>query len=87
MQLDEPGRRVAPHMRTPMVVDPIEMARWSGGKVLEGAMSLRCRVSVYVHSVWRITSIRYGERLAEIGAVPSIGTVGDSLDTLGGGVL
>jgi putative transposase len=26
------------------------------------------------------TSIRYGERLAEIGAVPSIGTVGDSYD-------
>jgi putative transposase len=33
---------------------------------------------------WRtgsqFTSIRYGERLAEIGAVPSIGTVGDSFD-------
>ena len=26
------------------------------------------------------TSIRYGERLAELGAVPSIGTVGDSYD-------
>jgi hypothetical protein len=26
------------------------------------------------------TSIRYGERLAEIGAAPSIGTVGDSFD-------
>ena len=26
------------------------------------------------------TSIRYGERLAEIGATPSIGTVGDSYD-------
>jgi transposase-like protein len=28
----------------------------------------------------QFTSIRYGERLAEIGATPSIGTVGDSLD-------
>jgi transposase InsO family protein len=28
----------------------------------------------------QLTSIRYGERLAEIGAVPSIGTVGDSFD-------
>ena len=28
----------------------------------------------------QFTSIRYGERLAEIGAVPSIGTVGDSFD-------
>jgi putative transposase len=37
------------------------------------AMSLRCRVTQF-------TSIRYGERLAEIGAVPSIGTIGDSFD-------
>jgi putative transposase len=37
-------------------------------------MSLRCRIAGW------ITSIRYGERLAEIGAVPSIGTVGDSYD-------
>lgn len=36
------------------------------------AMSLRCRFA--------ITSVRYGERLAEIGATPSIGTVGDSYD-------
>ena len=28
----------------------------------------------------QFTSIRYGERLAEIGAMPSIGTVGDSYD-------
>jgi putative transposase len=28
----------------------------------------------------QITSLRYGERLAEIGAVPSIGSVGDSYD-------
>ena len=28
----------------------------------------------------QFTSIRYGERLAEIGAVPSIGSVGDSYD-------
>jgi len=28
----------------------------------------------------QFTSLRYGERLAEIGAVPSIGTVGDSFD-------
>jgi len=30
-------------------------------------------------------SIRNSERLAEIGAAPSIGTVGDSFDTLGCG--
>ena len=28
----------------------------------------------------QFTSLRYGERLAEIGAVPSIGSVGDSFD-------
>lgn len=28
----------------------------------------------------QFTSIRYGERLAEIGALPSIGTIGDSFD-------
>ena len=28
----------------------------------------------------QFTSVRYGERLAELGAVPSIGTVGDSYD-------
>lgn len=67
------GWRVASHMRTTMVLDAIEMARWSRGAQLEG---LRC------HSDARsqFTSIRYGERLAAIGAVPSIGTVGDSYD-------
>ena len=28
----------------------------------------------------QFTSVRYGERLAELGAVPSIGSVGDSYD-------
>jgi putative transposase len=28
----------------------------------------------------QFTSIRYGERLAELGAVPSIGSIGDSYD-------
>jgi putative transposase len=67
------GWRVAPHMRTAMVLDAIEMARWSRGKVLAG---LRC----HSDAGSQFTSIRYGERLAEIGAVPSIGTVGDSFD-------
>ena len=49
------------------------MARWSRGTTLAG---LRC----HSDAGSRFTSIRYGERLAEIGAVPSIGTVGDSYD-------
>ena len=67
------GWRVASHMRTTMVLDAIEMARWSRGTRLDG---LRC----HSDAGSQFTSIRYGERLAEIGAVPSIGTVGDSFD-------
>jgi putative transposase len=67
------GWRVAGHMRTTMVLDAIEMARWSRGITLAG---LRC----HSDAGSQFTSIRYGERLAEIGAVPSIGTVGDSFD-------
>jgi len=67
------GWRVAGHMRTPMVLDAIEMARWNRGLHHRG---LRC----HSDAGSQFTSIRYGERLAEIGAVPSIGTVGDSYD-------
>lgn len=67
------GWRVASHMRTTLVLDAIEMARWSRGTQLTG---LRC----HSDAGSQFTSIRYGERLAEIGAVPSIGTVGDSYD-------
>ena len=67
------GWRVASNMRTEMVLDAIEMARWSRGTQLKG---LRCHSDAGSH----FTRRRYGERLAEIGAVPSIGTVGDSYD-------
>jgi putative transposase len=77
------GWRVASHMRTAMVIDAIEMARWSRGTRREGRRfeglrfeGLRC----HSDAGSQFTSIRYGERLAEIGAVPSIGTVGDSYD-------
>jgi putative transposase len=67
------GWRVASHMRTTMVLDALEMARWSRGNLLLG---LTC----HSDAGSQFTSIRYGERLAEIGAVPSIGTIGDSFD-------
>jgi transposase InsO family protein len=67
------GWRVAGHMRTPMVLDAIEMARHHRG---HHHHDLRC----HSDAGSQFTSIRYGERLAEIGAVPSIGTVGDSYD-------
>ena len=67
------GWRVAGHMRTPMVLDAIEMARHNRGLHHDG---LRC----HSDAGSQFMSIRYGERLAEIGAVPSIGSVGDSYD-------
>ena len=68
------GWRVASHMRTDMVLDAIEMARWNRGLHHTG---LRC----HSDAGSQFTSVRYGERLAEIGATPpSIGTVGDSYD-------
>jgi len=67
------GWRVAANMRTSMVLDALEMARWQRGTRLEGLVTHSDAGSQY-------TSIRYGERLEEIGAVPSIGSVGDSYD-------
>lgn len=67
------GWRCASHMRTEMVLDAIEMARWGRGTHHD---DLRC----HSDAGSQFTSIRYGERLAEIGATPSIGTVGDSYD-------
>ncbi|MGH3443196.1 MAG: transposase [Nitriliruptorales bacterium] len=67
------GWRAATNMRTTMVLDALEMARWSRGTTLEG---LVC----HSDAGSQFTSNRYGERLAELGAVPSIGSVGDSYD-------
>ena len=67
------GWRVASHMRTPIVLDAIAMARWHRGP---HHPDLRC----HSDAGSQFTSIRYGERLAEIGAVPSIGSIGDSFD-------
>jgi len=67
------GWRVAAHMRTDMVLDALEMARWQRGTPLEGLIT-------HSDAGSQFTSVRYGERLAEIGAVPSIGSIGDSYD-------
>jgi putative transposase len=67
------GWRVASHMRTDMVLDALEMARWSRGTRLQGLVA-------HSDAGSQFTSIRYGERLAELGAIPSIGSVGDSFD-------
>ncbi len=68
------GWRVASNMRTDMVLDSLEMARWTrGGGRLEGLICHSDAGSQY-------TSIRYTERIDEIGARPSIGTIADSYD-------
>jgi putative transposase len=67
------GWTVASNMRTSMVLDALEMARFHRGTRLEG---LIC----HSDAGSQFTSIRYTERLDEIGASPSIGTVADSYD-------
>ena len=69
------GWRVASHMRTDMVLDALEMAR-----ARRGARRL---VGLVTHSDAgsQFTSVRFTERLEEIGAQPSIGTVADCLFT------
>jgi len=66
------GWRVARSMHAELVLDALEQAIWarSGAK---GVVHHSDRGSQYL-------SIRYSERLAEIGAQPSVGSVGDSYD-------
>ena len=68
------GWRVASHMRTDMVLDALEMARRSRGR--------RRLIGLVTHADAgsQFTSVRFTERLDEIGARPSIGTVADSYD-------
>ena len=68
------GWRVAANMKTEMVLDALEMARRSRGS--------RRLVGLVAHSDAgsQFTSVRFTERLEEIGARPSIGTVADSFD-------
>jgi putative transposase len=68
------GWRAASNMRTDMVLDALEMARRSRGS--------RRLVGLVTHSDAgsQFTSVRFTERLDEIGARPSIGTIADSFD-------
>jgi putative transposase len=68
------GWRVATNMRTDMVLDALEMAQRSrGGRRLVGLVA-------HADAGSQFTSVRFTERLEEIGARPSIGTVADSYD-------
>ncbi len=64
---------VATSMRTELVMAALEQAVWRRDTRLAGLVAHSDAGSQY-------TSIRYTDRLAELGAQPSIGTVGDSYD-------
>jgi putative transposase len=70
------GWRTASSMPTELPLDALEMALWTrarAGHSLDGLIHHSDAGSQY-------TAIRYAERLADAGAVASIGTVGDSYD-------
>ena len=70
------GWRVSRSMTTDLVLDALEMGIWQRqrqGHDIQGLVHHSDAGSQY-------TSIRYTERLAEAGAKPSIGSVGDSYD-------
>ena len=67
------GWTVATNMRTQIVLDTLEHARFNRGTAFD-------RLVCHSDAGSQFTSIRYGERLAEIGAHSSIGTIGDSYD-------
>jgi putative transposase len=67
------GWRLANHMRTDLPLDAFEMAIWARNERLDGLVHHSDRGSQY-------TSMRYTDRLAETGATPSVGSVGDSYD-------
>jgi putative transposase len=66
------GWRVARTMHAELVLDALEQALWSRSGA-KGVVHHSDRGSQYL-------SIRYSERLAEAGAQPSVGSVGDSYD-------
>jgi len=66
------GWRVARSMHAELVLNALEQAIWSRSGI-EGVVHHSDRGSQYL-------SIRYSERLAEAGAQPSVGSVGDSYD-------
>jgi transposase InsO family protein len=66
------GWRVSRSMHAELVLDALEQAVWSRSGI-EGVVHHSDHGSQYL-------SIRYSERLAEVGAQPSVGSVGDSYD-------
>jgi transposase InsO family protein len=66
------GWQIATHMRTELVLDALEMA--AALRELDG------RLVAHTDRGSQYTSIRYTERLAELGIAPSVGSAGDAYD-------
>jgi len=67
------GWQTSRSLRTDLAIDALEMAIWQRQADLQGLVHHSDRGSQYL-------SIRYTERLAEAGAVTSVGSKGDSYD-------
>jgi putative transposase len=68
------GWQLATHLRTDLALDALEMAIWQrNGTALDGLVHHSDRGGQYL-------AIRYTERLADAGAVTSVGSRGDSYD-------
>jgi putative transposase len=68
------GWQASRSLRTDLALDALEMAIWRRQAQLDGLVHHSDRGSQYL-------AIRYTERLAEAGAVTSVGSRGDSYDT------
>jgi putative transposase len=70
------GWRTADRMPTELPLDALEMALWVRGRAGRDVTG----VTHHSDAGRQYTALRYAERLAEVGAIASIGTVGDSYD-------
>ncbi len=71
------GWRAATNMRTELVLDALEMAIWTRAR--HGVTDLSGLIH-HTDAGSQYTSISFTERLAEAGAAPSVGSVGDAFD-------
>ena len=71
------GWRAATNMRTELVLDALEMAVWTRAR--EGVTDLAGLVH-HTDAGSQYTSIAFTERLADAGAAPSVGSIGDAYD-------
>jgi putative transposase len=67
------GWQLASHLRTDLALDALEMAIWRRDTALDGLVHHSDRGCQYL-------AIRYTQRLADAGAVTSVGSKGDSFD-------